>query len=286
MPAPHDERPRPLHRLGEGLAVLEVEIMPVLGDGRLLPQPFHRVDPLGGQIVALVVVGAGPGSHLRELAAVGARHHVQPGPPVAHLVERRQHLGGDRRVLQQRVHRGPDLHPRGLGGERRHQHQAVERALPVMRGPPIAAELGHRHHEVEPDLLGQQGGRAVVVVGAVETRRGGGQDPPAIGDRQEDPEILAAMIGGKPEGGRLARVHVVPVLSARAQRPMTSRAAAACTRTRRHRHGSAATRLPAGGRARYPVAGARQPAITVSLRTATAKWRPSTSSAARWWRSS
>jgi hypothetical protein len=84
-----------------------------------------------------------PCAHLVELAAIGPCDDIEPGAPVADLIERREHLGDHRRVLQQGVNRAPDFHPAGRLGKRSHQHRGIERGIPVRGLAPEPAILGH-----------------------------------------------------------------------------------------------------------------------------------------------
>ncbi len=191
-------------RLRIGFAVAHLEVLPIEAEGALGPQALDHLDPFRRQIVALVVPDVvAPGVHLVELVLVGAGDDIEAGATSAHLIQGGDHLGGDRRVLQQRVHRGPDLYTLGHCRQRSHQDLGIERIAPVLGDATVAAPLGHRHDEVQAHFLRQQGRLTVVFIGPVEARRIGGEDPATVGDGQEHAEVLAAPVRRQAERASL-----------------------------------------------------------------------------------
>ena len=139
--------------------------------------------------------------HLLELALIGAGDDIQPRAAMADQVQRRHHLCGHGGILQQRVDGGQDLDPLGDGRQGGHQHLRIQCVAPLLGNAAIAAPLGHRHDEIEPDFLSQNSDVTIIVVGCFADRRVGGEYPAAIGDGQENAEILAAAIRRQAEIG-------------------------------------------------------------------------------------
>ncbi len=186
--------------LGQGLgirdAVRHPEEAPLVGDAGLAPEPLDQGGPFLGEGVAVVVVqGLVPGPHLVELGLVGAGHDVEAGSAAADVVEGGDHLGRHRRVLQQGVDGGPDLDPRGGLGDGRHQGDRLQGGAPMVGLAAEAAPLAHGHDEVEAGVLGGDGGGEVLLPEAIEGRGCAGDDPAAIGHRQEDAEVPVAGAG-------------------------------------------------------------------------------------------
>src|SRR5579872_2632141 len=55
-----------------------------------------------------------------------------------------------------------------------------------------AAPFAHRHHEIQALFLRQQGGVAVLGPASVQFRRGGGDDPPTVGDGKKYAEFFGS----------------------------------------------------------------------------------------------
>jgi hypothetical protein len=70
-----------------------------------------------------------------------------------------------------------------------HQDHRFDRVLPELDIAPEAAPLRHREDVREADALRELGDAAVMVEGGQELRRGFGDDPAIVGDRQKDAEI-------------------------------------------------------------------------------------------------
>ena len=137
-----------------GPKFVELVVAPVVAERALLgPRLPDDADPLLGAVVPLVL-----GEEValaRLLGVTAARDDVHDRAPVRQLVERRELLGGDRRVDGVRPHRDDGLDALGRRGDGGGDHERV--------GP--RAAVGHQR-VVEPGIL--EGAGVALEVGGIQ----------------------------------------------------------------------------------------------------------------------
>src|SRR5262245_62039822 len=103
------------------------------GDTVFLPEAFESLYPFAGNRVAL---GMGdmfrPQAHLSQLVAEPARDDVETGSALSDLVQCGQHLGDERDVEGERVHRGDETYTGGGLGQGGDDGHGFESRIPVV----------------------------------------------------------------------------------------------------------------------------------------------------------
>jgi hypothetical protein len=178
-------------RLRQRLAVVQLEEATFVRRPARAPQLAQHLEVFGRIVVAIAeILVTPPQAHLQVFELIPARDDVHAEPAVADVVDRRRHLGDDRRVHGRDGDRGVELDARRHRRHRRHQREGFEGVVPVVGDAAEAAPFDHGEQEVEPRGLGDQGVLLVEFPGReILRRRLGRHDGAAFGVGQEDSEF-------------------------------------------------------------------------------------------------
>ena len=184
-------------RQAAAIVHLEEVALEVGAPGR--PQLVHDGHIFGAVVVAPpVVLGAGPDAHLGIFAALPAGDDVHAEPAVRDLIDRHRHARGDRRRHRQHRAGGEQLDARRHRGQPGHQRERFEIVVPEPRRPAEAVQLDHRQREVEAEALGLLHDRPVQIEARLVLRRGGGDQPAVVADRNEHTKLHRELQLGRP----------------------------------------------------------------------------------------